>query len=307
MAPKAKVLVPLYIYPLSESTWQPLYETWVLPYPQKPEENLVPKSRLIFFTRSISRHPNVDFVVVVNPNSGPGDSPLPGKDYVREVPKLNAYPNVSTVGYVRIHYCQKPLSEVFAEIERYAGWTKDHEIPGLGVEGILLDETPNHYSEQRAQYLEAVRQGIKATLGLGGDKLVSSRLTSSPPHPWQRSIAPCSLLPPLADSPDLQVIHNPGTPPDYALADPGPEVIVTSEEPFERFQGDEVQKRLRDYHYGQPRTAFMISGVPQEQVAEFARELRNRGAYLFVTDLVDDFYESFGSSWANFVAALDSD
>jgi hypothetical protein len=28
-APKATVLVPLYIYPLTEKTWQPLYEVYV--------------------------------------------------------------------------------------------------------------------------------------------------------------------------------------------------------------------------------------------------------------------------------------
>jgi hypothetical protein len=27
--PKATVLVPLYIYPLTEKTWQPLYEAYV--------------------------------------------------------------------------------------------------------------------------------------------------------------------------------------------------------------------------------------------------------------------------------------
>ena len=30
MEPKAKVIFPLYIYPLTEKTWQPLYEAYVL-------------------------------------------------------------------------------------------------------------------------------------------------------------------------------------------------------------------------------------------------------------------------------------
>lgn len=121
----------------------------------------------------ISAHPNVNFLVVVNPNSGPGGSPLPSHDYVREVPKLNANANVYTVGYVRVHYCDKPLSEVYEEIDTYAGWAKDYESSGLGVKGILLDETPNHFSPKRAEYLEAVRQHIKATAGILGDRLVS--------------------------------------------------------------------------------------------------------------------------------------
>jgi len=111
--------------------------------------------------------------VVVNPNSGPGDSPLPSHDYVREVPKLNVNANVYTVGYVRIHYCNKPLSQVYEEIETYAGWAKDYESSGLGVKGILLDETPNHWSAERVEYLDAVHQHIKATEGILGHRLVS--------------------------------------------------------------------------------------------------------------------------------------
>ncbi|KAH2780157.1 hypothetical protein KXW01_005652 [Aspergillus fumigatus] len=93
MAPKSGVLVPLYIYPLSTTTWAPLYD-------------------------AITAHPDLDFLVVVNPNSGPGDLPSPNKDYAREVPKLNAFPNVYTVGYIRIHYCDKPLEKVYQEIDR---------------------------------------------------------------------------------------------------------------------------------------------------------------------------------------------
>ena len=110
--------------------------------------------------------------MVVNPNSGPGGSPLPGHDYVREVPKLNVQANVCTVGYIRIDYCKKSLSEVYEEIETYAGWAKDYETSGLGVKGILLDETPNHHSTDRAEYLDAVRQHIKAMEGILGDRLV---------------------------------------------------------------------------------------------------------------------------------------
>jgi len=68
------------------------------------------------------------------------------------------------VGYVRIDYCKKPLSEVYEEIEAYAGWAKDYETSGLGVGGILLDETPNHYTSERAEYLDAVHRHIKATM-----------------------------------------------------------------------------------------------------------------------------------------------
>jgi hypothetical protein len=124
----------------------------------------------------ISSYPTINFLVIVNPNSGPGGIPLPSHDYVREVPKLNAPPNVVTVGYIRIDYCCKPLTEVYEEIDTYAGWAKASGNPGLYLEGILLDETPNHYTAERAEYLEAVRQHVKGAGGLQGDRLVS------PPH-----------------------------------------------------------------------------------------------------------------------------
>jgi hypothetical protein len=111
--------------------------------------------------------------VILNPNSGPGDIAVANKDYTREIPKLNAYANVVTVGYIRIDYCRRPLSEVCAEIDTYAGWATEYEKTGLGVEGILLDETPNHYTAERAEYLDAVRQHIKGTPSIRGERLVS--------------------------------------------------------------------------------------------------------------------------------------
>lgn len=119
-------------------------------------------------------------MVVVNPNSGPfngsGREPLPGHDYEREIPKLTVHGNVCTVGYIRIDYCKKPLPEVYEEIDTYGGWVN---IPGLGLKGILLDETPNHYTAERAKYLDAVGTYIKKAKGFTGEKLVCSYILHS--------------------------------------------------------------------------------------------------------------------------------
>jgi hypothetical protein len=122
----------------------------------------------------------VDFVVIINPNSGPyaeypnsapGRLSLPGHDYCREIPKLNVFSNVTVIGYVRIGYCKKPLSEVFAEVETYAAWNRE---PGLAVRGIFIDETPNHYSAEKVEYLDAIKHGIRFGLNsLAGSRLVS--------------------------------------------------------------------------------------------------------------------------------------
>ena len=98
---------------------------------------------------------------------------MPDVNYGREVPRLNSLANVCTVGYVRINYCDKPLSELYEEIDKYAGWAENYDQTGLGVHGIFLDETPNHYSPRFAEYLEQVRGRVKGTSGILGDRLVS--------------------------------------------------------------------------------------------------------------------------------------
>ncbi|KAL5119596.1 hypothetical protein ACEQ8H_002442 [Pleosporales sp. CAS-2024a] len=249
--PRATVVVPLYIWPCKTADWQPLFDV-------------------------IAAHPAVEFLVIVNPSSGPGAASLPdGQDYQREVPKLTAAPNVTTVGYVRIDYCRKPLHDVCEEIDRFAGWFTQHgtDVPGMSVDGIYLDETPNHFSPGRKLYLEALYTHIKGKEGLLGQRLV---------------------------------LHNPGTPPDAGLASPTfVDVVVTCEEPYERYMGDEVQRRLADYHFHRLRSAYQLSGVPKERIAEVTRQLRHRGAYVFATSLVDDFYESFGACWNDFIAAME--
>lgn len=122
----------------------------------------------------IATYPQVDFLVIVNPNSGPGNAPLPGPDYVREVPRLNAYPNVRTIGYVKVDWCRRPLAESCHDVQLYADWKQkhEHEFPGLYVEGIFVDETPNHYSDDRLAYLDALGQFIKDADGLQGDRMV---------------------------------------------------------------------------------------------------------------------------------------
>lgn len=100
------------------------------------------------------------------------------------------------------------------------------------------------------------------------------------------------------------MVCNFGTPPDAGLANPGPDVLITGEEPHDRYRDAEVQQRLKEYPHDRARSGFIIFAVPREQVAPFTRALRHRGAYLFVTDLVHDIYESFGSSWPAFVATM---
>ncbi|KAK4218509.1 cell surface protein [Rhypophila decipiens] len=264
---KPCVVMPLYIYPLpGKDSWQPLYD-------------------------AIAAHPQVDFLIVVNPNSGPGEEPLPSTDYMREVPKLNAFPNVTTVGYIAITWARKSLDDVKKEIDRYAGWDQkacqDLEIEGLYLEGIYLDETPNHVSEHAKSYLKELTGYVKGLEGLRGERLV---------------------------------IHNPGTPPEGPLSAFGsPDLVCVSEEPHHRYIHSEVQSRIETYSLPHDKTLFQVSGVPLGHVAATTKRILARSAaqgssaagngartarYIFVTDLEKDFYESFGESWGCFVRTV---
>lgn len=104
----------------------------------------------------------------------------------------------------------------------------------------------------------------------------------------------------------LQVVHNPGTPPDAELASPRfVDLVITCEEPYAQYSGEVTTKRLADYFFHRSRSGYQISGVPTERIAEVTRELRRKGAYVFATSLVDDFYESFPEDWEEFIQAME--
>lgn len=93
---KPFVLVPLYIYPFP-TAWDPLYV-------------------------AAESHPELDFLVVVNPNSGPGADILPDANYIEALARLTAAPNVKVIGYVHCSYGKRLLDELVAEVSAYRGW-----------------------------------------------------------------------------------------------------------------------------------------------------------------------------------------
>ncbi|EHA25033.1 hypothetical protein ASPNIDRAFT_120939, partial [Aspergillus niger ATCC 1015] len=223
-------------------------------------------------TCRIAAYPDLEFLVIVNPNSGPGALPCPDANYAREVARLNACPNVYPIGYIRIDYCRKPLAVACEEIDRYASWAAEYATTGLGVGGIMVDETPNHFNAAQAEYLRALHSHIKACSGLLRDRLV---------------------------------VHNPGTPPDPEMADAGSDLLLVCEEPFARWQTNEVQHRLGELPYPRDRCGYMVTEVPNHHIPALVRDLRRRAAYIFVTEIVGDFYERFGpSSWGILMETL---
>ena len=110
----------------------------------------------------------------MNPNSGPGDTALPDGNYTREIPRLNAYSNVRTVGYVSTSWANRPLSSALQDISTYAGWAKNSSVQGLSVQGIFFDETPSIYTTTGADFLNSLAAAINFLPGLGSTPLVRS-------------------------------------------------------------------------------------------------------------------------------------
>ncbi|GAB7365321.1 hypothetical protein MBLNU230_g6402t1 [Neophaeotheca triangularis] len=246
-APKSSVIVPLYQYPKTSQTWQPLHE-------------------------AITSNPHLQFVVVLNPNSGPGERPWwPNEDYVREIPKLNEQPNVLTLGYVRTEYCKRDLQETCRDIQTYGTWSQDEETPGCYVQGIFFDETPNEASDHCAGFLEVVTWEARNASGIQGPRLV---------------------------------IHNPGTPPDPALSSSQPDVTAVFEESHGRYRSCNAEEKRAIEHHDRAHSCIIVHSVPNDRLPRMVHELRHRAQYLFLTDARYEYYERFGSSWQAFVQAM---
>jgi len=103
--------------------------------------------------------------VVINPYNGPGPNSLPDGNYTREIPKLNAYANVQTIGYVSTAWAKRNLSSILDDIAKYSGWATENS--SLAVQGIFFDETPSLFDPDSAGYLDTIGITVKVSNGLG--------------------------------------------------------------------------------------------------------------------------------------------
>jgi hypothetical protein len=210
MGPKAKVFVPLYVYP-APGAWTPLENVYVLtlfipPVPSPPSfacpeipycisggrwpatqshgddatpfrRQPITSERNLYLTvkrHSISAHPDVNFTVVINPGNGPGPDSLPDANYTREIPTLSSYENVRLLGYVYTSYAKRNVSAIRKDIQTYADWPTNSSNPNLAVQGIFFDETPQQYEAQTLTYLQGLTDFVKDQEGLGPDQFVSA-------------------------------------------------------------------------------------------------------------------------------------
>jgi hypothetical protein len=114
---------------------------------------------------------DLNYTIIVNPDSGPGDTALPNADYLPAIQKLNAFPNARTVGYVRTTYGNRSLDDVLQDISTYAGWANSSQ--GIEMHGIFFDEAAHEWTAEVAEYMQTANDAVKAASGISGDKTVS--------------------------------------------------------------------------------------------------------------------------------------
>ena len=128
----SQLLLPLYIYP-SASAWEPVYN-------------------------AIAGNPSVQFVIIVNVNSGPGNKNVPAA-WTTALGNLTRYSNVRTVGYVYTNYGRRAINSVQADIATYAGWS-----PNIAVDGIFFDEVSISSSNTRFNYMSTAANYVRSSI-----------------------------------------------------------------------------------------------------------------------------------------------
>lgn len=198
------IILPLYVYPCPKA-WDPLFS-------------------------AIKTH-SCNFVVIVNPNNGPGHRGELDSNYIAGLRALSAASNVKVLGYVYCSYGARPLVELEEDIETYYSWMSDSRTLGgpyqpptcgpsaqqIRVDGIFFDEAP--FESELVDNMTAIASSTRAIFG-------------------QQQEAAGTARPPL-------VIYNPGifaNPAFYESAD----YVVIFENEVAKWESDYVQVNLAE-------------------------------------------------------------
>lgn len=234
-------------------------------------------------TSAIS-HPSLHFTIIVNPDSGPGDW-LNG-EYAQAIAQLDALPNVRTVGYVDTAQVNKPdgphsIERIGADIATYAERAEEVKLAG-----VFLDDVSNVWSEEVDVLLEEAVNRTKGTAGFHDARMVRCLVVLPHTYPLTRR----------------QTIINPGTRPNFVT--PNVDVSMSFEGSWDNYQDPESRDWLAGNPYDREHTAYIIFGAPADEVGCITAEAKTNASYVYVTDVLDDPYKSFGESWEAFVDAM---
>lgn len=132
-----KMLLPLYRYP-EDGSWDNIYST-------------------------IQENPALTFQVILNVDSGPGDSSGPNSDFAQATAKLNAYPNVETLGYVHTGYGATSQDDVNQNVSAWNAWNS-YSGANTSIHGIFYDEVHNTEGDDSdVSYMQSLVQAALTT------------------------------------------------------------------------------------------------------------------------------------------------
>jgi hypothetical protein len=98
----------------------------------------------------------------------------------------------------------------------------------------------------------------------------------------------------------IQVIHNPGAVPDTRFHDSSTDVTVVFEGSYADFQLQQAPLALLSddrLHNG-----YILHSVPANiSLANLVNPASKSAEFLFLTSLTQNYYESFGPEWTNFI------
>jgi hypothetical protein len=204
--------------------------------------------------------------------------------------QLSTYPNVQKIGYVRTGYATRNLSDVISELNTYAGWAS--KSPAFAIDGIFFDESPHEYSAEAVDFMLKASQAVKSAKGLQRSKTVRTEGSAS----FGRTLMHAR-----------QVIRNPGVIPDARFNDTNTDISVVFEESYAQYQTKisdlAALKDARSHH------CYMVHSLPsmdKNKLQSFVDDLSKQAEYVFVTSNADNYYESFGSDFADFTDVVPS-
>ena len=134
------ILLPLYLYPGDGgSAWNDIYST-------------------------ISADPQVQWDIVINPNSGPGTTGgLPtDPNIIAGISKITSYPNVQTLGYVLTGHGSRAMSDITADVDTYASWGSNN--PSLKIGGIYFDEVSADTTDAMYSFYESAASHARSSI-----------------------------------------------------------------------------------------------------------------------------------------------
>lgn len=219
------------------------------------------------------KHQDVKFTVIINPENGPGNATRPSSEYVDVLNALEVYPHVETLGYVQTNGGERDNAAVRAEIATYSGWSKFQD---LRLNGIFFDQTPFKDEGGAREYLRNISATVRHSEGFLEPRLV---------------------------------VHNPGRVPDVALLRYRSDMIVVFEGAYSDLPSrDQLRNSVKALGKHRQNFGMLVHSVPTDignvGIRKVIDNVRRNVEWLYMTDLTEDIYGSYGSMWEQWLTLV---